>query len=268
MSKSPAECPLNSQYFGIVSETDHRNGLCLCPLCTCKQHVCPSALSKEPYPKSMYGSQYSDNFQNQKYSKPLVCLPPNKPKSSQPVNFTTTSEEYYRPVHSPVALVIPGYIPSPLPETKFLGKSSYNSTFANWGNGGVYYVTQQHLKHTSHELQLNTKTNYKDNFVEIEKEELIKPRKLGIEVATVQKGMGLKVNNAPSLKESMSHRDFPDYSKKSLTSREKKEYERIPNLKYITSHYMTMNQADYVSHPIQVDHRNVRKQYERKLKLV
>ena len=131
MDKLQAECPLNSQYYGIISETDHRNGLCLCPLCTCKEHICPSSLSKEPYPKSMYSSQYTENYTAHKFSKPLICSTPNKAKSLQPVNFQTTNEEYYRPVLSPTSLAIPGYTKSPLPETKFLGKTSYNSNYTD-----------------------------------------------------------------------------------------------------------------------------------------
>jgi hypothetical protein len=262
MSKA-SECPLNTKYFGIISETDHRTGLCLCPLCTCNQHICPSSLSKEPYPKSMYSSQYNQNYQIQKYSAPLIYRLSNNPKSAQPVNFQTTSEEFYRPIFSPVPLKLSEYVKSPLPETKFLGKSSYNSNYTNWGTGGVYYVTQQHLKHTSQELQLHGKSSYNDNFVEIDKDELLKPRKLGKEVARLQKNMGLKNNDAPILKESTSRRDFSDFSKKSLTTREKHEFEHIPKLKNIDSHYSTSYRSDYIPNPIQVDHRNIRRQYER-----
>ena len=268
MANLHAECPLNSQYSSIISETDHRNGLCLCPLCTCKKHICPSSLSKEPYPKSMYSSQYTENFTNYKFSKPLICKPFNQPTSSQPVNFQTTSDEFYRPVFSPASLTLPNQLKSPLPETKFLGKTSYASNYANWGTGGVYYVTQQHLKHTSNDIQLHSKSNYQDQYIEIDKEELLKPKKLGREVALVQKSMGLKVNNAPILKESMSRRDFPDYSKKGYTTREQKPYEKIPKLKSTNYHYLTMAQTDFIGHPFQVDHRNIRRQHERNLKLL
>ena len=262
-----ADCPLNSKYLGIISENVHRTGLCLCPLCTCKQHICPSSLSKEPYPKSMYSSQYTENFKTQKFSKPLICQTPNKAKSNQPVNFQTTSEEFYRPVFSPMPLTIPGYVKSPLPETKFLGKTSYSSNFSNWGTGGVYYVTQQHIKHTSQELHLNGKSTYKDNFVEIGKDELLNSKKLGYEVASLQKNMGLKISQAPCLKESISRRDFADFSKKSFTTREKKNYEKISELKNTNFHYLTMNQAEFVAHPIQNDHRNIRRQFERNKRL-
>ena len=260
---SQTECPLNSQHYGLISETDHRNGLCLCPLCTCKKHICPSQLSKEPYPKSMYASLYMNNFQGQKYSKPLVVHSNSKPMSTQPVNFQTTSEEFYRPVHSPVSLTIPAYTPSPVPETKFLGKSSYSSNYSDWGSGGVYYVTQQHLKHTSNEMQITARSSYRDNYTEIEKEELIKPRKLGLEVAAVQKNMGLKSNNAPFAKESLTRRDYTDFSGRNLMSREKRKFDGILDMKNVGSHYMTSHQADYVSHQKKPDHRALRKQFDR-----
>jgi len=262
-----AQCPLDAQYYGIISESDHRNGLCLCPLCTCRKHICPSQMSKEPYPKSMYSSLYMENYQGQRYSKPLVVKSPNKAKFSQPVNFQTTSEEFYRPIHSPVSLTIPAYAPSPVPETKFLGKTSYSSNYSNWGTGGVYYVTQQHLKHTSNELQLTAKSSYRDNFVEIDKEELLKPRKLGMEVAAVQRNMGLKINNAPSLKESLSRRDFPDFSGKNLMSREKHPHDAILNVKSTNGHYLTNHQADFTAHPKVIDHRALRKQFNRDSKV-
>ena len=204
----------------------------------------------------------------QRYSKPLICHSPAKAKSSQPVNFQTTSEEFYRPVFSPVQLTMPGHVRSPVPETKFWGKTSYSSNFSNWGSGGVYYVTQQHLKHTSPELGLKTKTSYSENFVEISKDELVKPRKLGLEVAALQKNMGLRVNDAKILAESTSKRDFADFSKQSMTNREKKEYEKIPKMKNTDSHYMTVNQAEFVSHPLQADHRYIRKQYEKNSKVL
>lgn len=265
---SAGHCPLDTQYYGIISETDHRNGLCLCPLCTCKKHVCPSQLSKEPYPKSMFSSLYMENFQTHRQSKPLIVRSPNKAKSNQPVNFQTTSEEYYRPIHSPVSLTIPAYTPSPVPETKFLGKTSYSSNYSNWGTGGVYYVTQQHLKHTSNELQLSAKSSYRDNFVEISKEELVKPRKLGMEVAAVQKNMGLKINNAPSMKESISRRDFPDFSGKNLMSREKLQHDAILNVKSTNDHYLTNHKAEFIPHSKMVDHRAIRKQFDRDSKVL
>jgi hypothetical protein len=204
-----------------------------------------------------------NNFQGQRFSKPLVVHQPGKPKSSQPVNFQTSYEEFHRPVHSPVALTIPAYTPSPVPETKFLGKTSYSSNFSDWGTGGVYYVTQAHLKHTSNEMQITAKSSYRDNFVEIEKEELVKPRKLGFEIAAVQKNMGLKSNNAPFAKESLSRRDFADFSGKSLTVREKKNYDGILGVKSVGSHYVTNHQAEFVPHQKLVDHRALRKQFDR-----
>lgn len=203
-----------------------------------------------------------------KFSKPLLCQTPNKAKSSQPVNFETTNEEFYRPVHSPASLVMPGFTRSPLPEAKFMGKTSYGSNFMNWGSGGVYYVTEQHIKHTSQEMQLHGKSSYQDNYVKIQDEELLKPRRLGKEVARLQKHLGLRISNAKIMKESVSKKDFQDYSKKALTTREKRDYQTIPVVKSINSHYLTMAQTDYIAHPMQVDHRNLRKQHERNKKLL
>ena len=104
--------------------------------------------------------------------------------------------------------------------------------------------------------------------MEVDKEELLKPRRLGKEVARLQKGMGLRVNDAKIIKESVSRKDFPDYSKKSLTSRERVEYQKIPKVMNTNFHYMTMAQNDYVKHPIQADHRHLRKQYDRNSKLL
>lgn len=40
-----AECPLSDPNLGIVTDVEHRAGACLCPLCTCGEHICPGKRS-------------------------------------------------------------------------------------------------------------------------------------------------------------------------------------------------------------------------------
>lgn len=124
-------------------------------------------------------------------------------------------------------------------------------------------MTQQHLKHTSNEMQITARSSYRDNYTEIDKEELVKPRKLGLEVAAIQKNMGLKSNNAPFAKESLTKRDYADFSGRNLMSREKRRHDGILDMKNVGNHYLTNHQANYVSHQTKPDHRTLRKQFDR-----
>lgn len=127
-----ADCPLSSPNIGLITETDHRVGLCLCPLCTCGTHECPSNRRPEPYLKSAYTTSYCANFQT-KQNWPPVKVSYKKPfLPSKAVEFTTTSSDTY---------LLPRTrngqrgdyqdTPAPLPSIEFSARSAYASNFPN-----------------------------------------------------------------------------------------------------------------------------------------
>ena len=46
----------------MITDTDHRAGLCLCSTCTCGQHKCPFLLKNLAAPKSIYTTIYKANY--------------------------------------------------------------------------------------------------------------------------------------------------------------------------------------------------------------
>ena len=61
-------CPLGDPEIGIITENDHRVGLCLCKYCICGKHLCPSLPPRSYLP---YRSNYQVNYSPKKFDKPL-----------------------------------------------------------------------------------------------------------------------------------------------------------------------------------------------------
>ena len=128
---SAEDCPLNSPNIGLISENDHRVRMCLCPLCTCGKHICPSKAIQDPYPTSIYNSQYMANFDPKPRDQPILIKYQGNFFPSKPFDFETTNEDNYKPHSVNNTSNISKYSPSSPPKTAFYAKSSYANNFLN-----------------------------------------------------------------------------------------------------------------------------------------
>lgn len=263
LQRTVKECPLNDKSIGVIAENDHRVGLCLCPLCTCGAHKCPGPISLEPYPKSMYSSSYHQNFQKHKDAKRQPFKSQPKFYSNQPIDFETTTEQYYKPITQQPVLSLPAYKPNHEPHMGLSGLTSYSANFPDWGTGGVYFVKQSHIRHTNENSKLNSKTSYGETFRPLDYIDFKLASNSGKDFSSNRANIGIKCGSIQAVKESVTKRDFVDWSKQSLTVRAQKPIDNLIKQIVTEDHYLTSAKNDFKRTEAPIDHRNLRKRLER-----
>lgn len=256
------DCPLNSPNIGLISENDHRVRMCLCPICTCGKHICPSKAIQDPYPTSIFASQYMSNFQMR--TPQTVKIPHNRGNflPSVAFDFETSNEEAYKPQNVSAviaATAIQKNVPLVPPKSAFYAKSSYSNNFLNWGTGANVVVKPDQAKHTTDEIKMIVKTSYRDNYSPIGKEQAISARP-----ETVKKGKNTHIDpKAVFSKVTSNRKDFLDYSRVYDKEPGYKQYSLIPRMKSVDSHYVTTAKGDYRDLTNGPDHRMLRKAMEK-----
>ena len=90
-------CVLADPTLGVISLNDHNVQACLCKYCSCGQHKCPGAPFYDPYPKSMYASQYQRTFLPGSLTKSMQPPRPLPVKSCNRMDLLTIYEQDYGP---------------------------------------------------------------------------------------------------------------------------------------------------------------------------
>lgn len=124
------ECPLSSTNLGIISETDHKHNQCICELCSCGNHTCPAKL-KDPYPISMFDSQYKKEYRETNNHKSSPIKSDKKLYKHDAVTYETSNDSDFKPTCKRPPTVNPKQRPSPCPQSSLLNQTSYSSTFLN-----------------------------------------------------------------------------------------------------------------------------------------
>ena len=94
-------CPVSDPDLGLISENDHRVGLCICRFCTCKQHVCPSVMPPEPYLKSTLYSKYQKEYKQKPFDTNLRPSGRRYYQNTQRMDLLTTAGKDYTPKELP-----------------------------------------------------------------------------------------------------------------------------------------------------------------------
>lgn len=134
------QCPVSDPSIGIISENDHRVGLCLCRFCTCSQHSCPSVKAPDPFLSCAFLTKYQQEFPAKQFDSPLKYEPKKFYRTPQKFEGTTTNSSHY------IAHTIRPYKEEtrakPAVNRELLARSSYSSDFPNWGPTRVSYEKQ------------------------------------------------------------------------------------------------------------------------------
>lgn len=130
------ECPLSDPNLGIVSDVEHRAGACLCPLCTCGEHVCPGRRSFNVH--MSFRTSYSVAFPRHK--TPAAGKRRASAQTYQPKPWKLESESSMHrdfPPH-PYSGQPPPVLRSLSPSLKpSVSVSSTHKDFPNWGPPGI-----------------------------------------------------------------------------------------------------------------------------------
>ena len=256
---SRADCPLSDPRIGLITENDHRVRLCLCPMCSCGEHICPAKAQQEPYLKSAYQTTYGSNYQRHLKPDPIKVSyeKPFMPQSA--LAYVTSSSAAYTP-HSFQQPTVNTYKPEPAPKLSFNARSSYASDFPDWGGGAVYYVKQSHIKHTNEGLSVPAKSAYTDNYSAHGNQALLAAKEDYNELASMREAVGFKLGQPLFYRESMTKRDYGDLSKKNMVEKAIKPVDARAKPEVPRSHYVSTAKSDYRANNIDFDHRSKRKQ--------
>jgi len=168
---NPRTCPLSDPSIGIVSENDHKVGLCLCRFCTCSKHVCPYLEHSDLYLKSAFKSTYSNEFKKSGFDKPIRVEPKLYQPNKQKMDLTTTNNAEYKPFSVPPQEQKGVRYSKPKPFT-VSGESSYSNQFPNWGPYYVNYEKRWHPPVRSTELRFQGDSSYRNSFLSLSQEQI------------------------------------------------------------------------------------------------
>lgn len=124
-------CLLDDPDLGLITDNEHKLGMCLCEQCSCGSHQCPFIRPGKEISKSVYRSTYMTQYRGRKSPKstPLVRQGQLGIIKAR-MEHQSVNQAAYRPyeIKSQVRL-------SPTvvkPQTKFISNSSYRQNFLSW----------------------------------------------------------------------------------------------------------------------------------------
>ena len=155
-------CPLSDPSVGIVSENDHKVGLCLCRFCDCGEHSCPVLDKNEVYLKSAFQSSYMKAYQNASFDSPLKMQPKLYRPNGNKMDFQTTNQMDYKPFR--IIPKTPQERPIDTNNAEFRGGSQYANDFPNWGESKITHEKRWYPPLRSTEIPFSGRSTYKESF--------------------------------------------------------------------------------------------------------
>jgi len=159
-------CLLSRSDISVISENDHRVGLCLCKFCSCGQHSCPSSRRTRTPPPA-----YSTSYQNSYPRKaPGVASKPAQQPAYKPNQHKMDLETCHMREYRTFTVERPTEeLPRALtPTLKFTSYSSYAADFPNWGNVESNVERRPQLPPRGDEVRFMGRSMYQTNFKERE----------------------------------------------------------------------------------------------------
>ncbi|OMJ74130.1 hypothetical protein SteCoe_27017 [Stentor coeruleus] len=162
-------CPVSDPSLGIISENDHRVGLCLCKFCECGQHACPNPLAKDLYPNSTFTSKYKADFQKAAFPLPLKPTPQSYRPNGLKMDLKTTHQEDFKPFSVSPAKNR-GYNWPAQSSVRSPARSAYAHDFVNWGPNSVQIEKRFHPPVRSQEIPFRGQSSYQNSFNQIDQQ--------------------------------------------------------------------------------------------------
>lgn len=241
---SNLKCPLDDPDLGIISENDHKVGLCLCQFCTCTStsHICPSNKLQDAYPRSVYQTKYNQDFKIHQIEVPLRQEPKKYFPNSQPMDLRTTHQLDFQPYKLQINKSKSAR--SITPSLKFNSTTTYKKEYPNWGPHEVDYHKRFQPPLRSTELPFKEHSTYKNSFrsIDSDKVELYKTDIKNLSAYGSTFSLGPK---DVKYDETTHKREFQDYSNSNLTSRVLIKANVSEPLKTAKTHFITSNQRTY-----------------------
>lgn len=161
----PTDCILNDPELDIIPESHHYVNQCLCSMCTCGKHICPS-LRSSAYPKSTFASIYNETFKRHSSPSPPKKIVPIEVKvSNRCIDWQPSSRlDYTNPGLAKTQAVIQPRSLNTVNSLKFVSSSVYKSDFHNWGSCSTEKIKPSSITHAFADVKLASQTTYKDQY--------------------------------------------------------------------------------------------------------
>jgi hypothetical protein len=164
-ASQPLDCILDDPELDIIPENHHYVNQCLCSMCSCGKHICPS-LRSSAYPRSTFASIYNESFKRTKSPSPPKKIVPIEVKvSSRCIDWQPSSRlDYTNPGLAKTQAVIQPRTLNTANTLKFVSSSVYKSDFNNWGSCSAEKIKPVLITHAFADVKLSSQTTYKDEF--------------------------------------------------------------------------------------------------------
>lgn len=225
-----SKCLLSRQDIGAVTETDHKVRQCLCHLCSCGQHRCPSEPRKQ---KGSYSTNYHETYRH----KTAVSSTPRQPLLYRPklgkIEFETSHMRDYKSF-----LVQPATEPSvrvSTPSLRFTGHSSYAADFPNWG--GMDTNIEKRPQLPIHNLRFRGRSQYQSAYAEVQ---TASPSK-----ATPRKESSILMGTWDNPAITTTKSDYRPFTPNQCSPVKRKPSERYTAISVSPVHFRSCSQAEY-----------------------
>jgi hypothetical protein len=232
-------CFLSNPHLPIITEIDHKAGLCLCSRCTCGLHKCPSTHFFSTL-TSKYKTSYNQDFRKHSHlvRSPITPTQVQRVKS-QPFFGQSTQKTEFKPIPPEyrVEKVASGrFTPSPF---RLQQTTSYNNDFVNFGVIKDSPLAKKRGDAVRSVGKFQDQTTYKEAFPVRSPEKMIR----GASAGRIK-----KYKRQVFIGESSHKRDYIKYSKYlpvELVGKRNKANLKLSSAFCVPTAFVTTSQKDY-----------------------
>jgi len=163
MEDSPQRCCLLSDpEIGIITENDHKVGKCLCNLCTCGHHLCPSL----PVPRfRSYATSYQRSYKRLR-TEAVKKFAPYLPYYAVPggMELRSSMRTDYQAPRSPVKAEI-ARAQSSSPKYNFIASSSYAGDYLDWGPAAANHEKRPNVPSRLGDVKFAGTSTYQQHYI-------------------------------------------------------------------------------------------------------
>lgn len=162
--KNNGVCPVSSADVDVVPESYHQINRCICFLCTCGEHKCPS-MSKSVYNKNVFSSSYKRSYSRPTVRSVTYRVTSKYKESSSKMDMKTTYMNEF--TNKPLETQASKRAKTPQPSFEFNGNTQYSRDFPNWGP--VFVVHNKRPVHPVHDtkIKFRARSSYEADFKDL-----------------------------------------------------------------------------------------------------
>ena len=230
---SKGDCLLSRPDIGVVSENDHRVGLCLCTFCTCGKHVC--SYSRRPR-KGSFATSYRTSFSAKKPVVVRRLAPQAYSPDLRKMDFETSHQREYRGFTVQQSSEV--QVRAATPTLKFTSSSSYAADFPNWGEVESHVEKRPQLPVRMDQVRFRGQSMYHSTYIE---------PNTSVDTSTIpgRRSSALPLGTWDSAKSTTSQRSYRPFGSEHMTKITKRPREEYTKVEASPLHFRSISQVAY-----------------------